>query len=803
MDNQKPEVFISYHTSSAKEIVLQIVSTLESAGIHCWYAPRNVVGDYASSIVDGIKNCKVFLLVLNEGADRSEDVRNEINCAFERFRRHEEIALLPFKVDACSLSDAVLYYLGRIHIMDGGLPPELLRLPELTDRIFHLLEKKQERTCYVINEAPASWNQPPEQKLYRIVGTTVTKDSSFVGRTRELEQMHCHMTEAPYKLILAGMGGIGKSQLVNAYCSQYRQDYDVTLWVSFDTNLQKTVCNDFTFPIQGLDRRDYPQDSDEDYFRRKLRVLNEIGDQRVLVIIDNFDVAEDPNLDDLARCNCSMLFTTRFHGLSGQIPEMEVTGMVDEKDLMALFSQEYKRSVQPGEIPAVKELLQILDGHPLSIRLFASAMSSNRITPSKMLTILQQGGQQHMTGKVADSIFGRLKKVFSLSAMTEEEMLVLKNLVLMPLTGVDVAEFYEWCQLDDFDVIDGLIRKSWVVHDEAADQVHLHPLIRDLMQEELAKDPDCCQNLLEALLALAKNTDNTSGQHKKNMYERIQAVITYLPADHPQKWEVTWSWARMLLEMSWYEEGISVMQQLREQTENLTDILHISQRIAQSYGLTGKPQDAIREAEIGMEYVKGRSFESLSQEQQAETLNLYTRQSEAYRSLGKYPLAEEAIRKVLDLIAQHPDSATESSLAWKKIFLARILSVKGGEKDLQEGDCLFRETEETFFRQEEKGAAGYANMFWAQLKMFQGAFDEAFTKHRKAESLLLPRLSPSHVDRAKLRAFEANIWRFQGMEDRAVQCYNEAVEMMLQSKNHTLAEKVRSIRDSGKVGYTN
>ena len=58
---------------------------------------------------------------------------NEINCAFERFKNHEDITLLPFRLDTCPLSDDVYYSLGRIHMMDGALPPEELRIRELTD----------------------------------------------------------------------------------------------------------------------------------------------------------------------------------------------------------------------------------------------------------------------------------------------------------------------------------------------------------------------------------------------------------------------------------------------------------------------------------------------------------------------------------------------------------------------------------------------------------------------------------------------------------------------------------------------
>ena len=41
------DVFISYNTRM-KNVADQIVSTLEANGIKCWYAPRDVMGDYAT-----------------------------------------------------------------------------------------------------------------------------------------------------------------------------------------------------------------------------------------------------------------------------------------------------------------------------------------------------------------------------------------------------------------------------------------------------------------------------------------------------------------------------------------------------------------------------------------------------------------------------------------------------------------------------------------------------------------------------------------------------------------------------------
>ena len=137
------EVFISYHRNSSAELVEHIVAALESHGIKCWYAPRDVDSSYAGDIVKAINTCKVFLLVMNEQSSHSAHVLNEIDCAFNRFHQHESIRLLPFRTDNREISDDVRYYLGRIHSLDGTEPPEEDRINALVSRISYWIQSSE------------------------------------------------------------------------------------------------------------------------------------------------------------------------------------------------------------------------------------------------------------------------------------------------------------------------------------------------------------------------------------------------------------------------------------------------------------------------------------------------------------------------------------------------------------------------------------------------------------------------------------------------------------------------------------
>lgn len=102
-------------------VVEHICSVLEADGISCWYAPRDVMGDYATSIVDAIDNARVFVVVLNGTASQSAHVLNEVEIAYKRILdSQDELAILPFKLNDDQLSKAMEYYIKRLHWIQAG-----------------------------------------------------------------------------------------------------------------------------------------------------------------------------------------------------------------------------------------------------------------------------------------------------------------------------------------------------------------------------------------------------------------------------------------------------------------------------------------------------------------------------------------------------------------------------------------------------------------------------------------------------------------------------------------------------------
>lgn len=115
------DFFISY-SSKDSELVEAIIGSLETMGASCWYAPRNVTGRYAKSIVDAIENSRIFLLCLSKSAAKSDHVLNEIEVAYNKKRAaQKDLIIEPLRLDSLDLDDPefdeIMYYIRRINFI--------------------------------------------------------------------------------------------------------------------------------------------------------------------------------------------------------------------------------------------------------------------------------------------------------------------------------------------------------------------------------------------------------------------------------------------------------------------------------------------------------------------------------------------------------------------------------------------------------------------------------------------------------------------------------------------------------------
>ena len=76
------DVFISYRRKDT-DFVRQLYDELNNRGISAWYDKENIeaADHWRTSIAEGIRDCKVFVLVLSPDAVESVNIRKEVDLA--------------------------------------------------------------------------------------------------------------------------------------------------------------------------------------------------------------------------------------------------------------------------------------------------------------------------------------------------------------------------------------------------------------------------------------------------------------------------------------------------------------------------------------------------------------------------------------------------------------------------------------------------------------------------------------------------------------------------------------------------
>lgn len=513
-------VFLS-HSSADKLIAQAICSHLESAGIRCWIAPRDIDStDWASAIMSGLRRCDVFVVIVSHNSINSPEVTKEITEA-----THTCQYILPFKVDSDELNDRMRYHLGPCHWLDAVTPPIERRIQELEQRIRHL------------SEGDAVYQNQHRRKL---VERIVWPRSLFVGRDAEIAEI-AEMLENEHVLFLQGMGGIGKSEIAKAYAKTYRDRYDTIIFAGYTGSILDLVNSD-AIPIENLTRGSADTESNEAFFARKLEILKSLSSERTLLIIDNFDTDGDPDLDSLLSGPYHVLITTRNE--HEDYPVLKI-GKIRDFDLVRhIFTSNYGKKLTPEDAAVVDDILRLVGCHTITVELIAKQMKASRRKPAQMLQMLQSTGTNtHLKEKIKHSstdtglsAFDYIRQMFQLSGLGEKERHLLCCMCMLPYTGIDISTFSDWCGLDSYDDINSLLAKSWLMLDEDTDILSLHPVICDVIKAELEPSPLSCKDYILGLWNYAKNCWYFTVEERS----AIIPYVAYIQNNYPQPVRELW-----------------------------------------------------------------------------------------------------------------------------------------------------------------------------------------------------------------------------------------------------------------------
>lgn len=363
-----------------------------------------------------------------------------------------------------------------------------------------------------------------------------SKAAYFVGRDVELQEIEKRLIQND-KLFISGMGGMGKSELVRQYAHAHKEEYDAVIFSVCNTDLESMILDDSLLPICHVRRGDK---KDRDYLKEKYSILKRLCNKRVLIIVDNFNDLQDNTLSKLLQLNCKMLFTTRCDVSEYNYEQLSL-GVLGRDYVWDIFHTWYKAKLSNEDRIAVEQILNLYQGHTMAVELIAKQMRASNMTPRQMLDKLHAGGfsdsgresvvhaKDGMNAKM--NIHSHIRRLFDVAELSEDQVYVLANLSLIPPSGIAKRQFHDWCRLDTYEDINELIESGWIRQDEGSELVFLHPVIADVMLDELEHQFELCRPLLMTIAGFLNKgkpdnePDSIYGAMPSTRFERLIPIV--------------------------------------------------------------------------------------------------------------------------------------------------------------------------------------------------------------------------------------------------------------------------------------
>lgn len=186
----------------------------------------------------------------------------------------------------------------------------------------------------------------------------------FVGHAAEIDEMSRILQPAmpcrkQRRLVLGGMGGVGKTQLAIAYAERHQQSYDSVFWLNATSKLtlhaDLRLVAGLRLPAQELERLD-----DEQVLARVHEWLSNPRHSRWLLIFDNYD---EPAQFPISKycpyaAHGSIIVTTRLpdyvHFGSDPIRVQPLSDIEESLDILQRRS--HRQNVRLGELSVYRVL---------------------------------------------------------------------------------------------------------------------------------------------------------------------------------------------------------------------------------------------------------------------------------------------------------------------------------------------------------------------------------------------------------------------------------------------------------------
>lgn len=521
------DIFIS-HSSLDRKISEEVCARFEKEDLSCWISSRakdlEPGREYTERIKEAIDSSKIFLVLLSENSVMSKQVLQELTLANDRQRYG--IRIFPVIIDDKLGKEDIQRFAG--YVLAGK---------EFADW------NKEESQQELIRQVILSLNSGTTDEVAQI-HSVIPEKGKVIGRETELKDISDNLQNKG-RICLTGMGGIGKTALLKAFCNseQCRKKYKTIIYLPVEKCLLRTIANDSYLRIQidGLDEKRQRLSSYE-YALYKLSLLENSVGKNTLVAVDNAEITNDPLVDRLISLNCDLIVATRYAGNKFQgfdkIPVGEVRSI---ESLHEIFEFYYGKRLDGNEYESLDRLLLDIRFHTMSLILIAKQMSYFGKSPCdyQNKTQIQMERVKNLTQIMWESMgdseiaemYDKLFDLFDARTLAPEEKLIMKTMCVLPSEGIHRHLFAELVGEQHVPSIVKLEQMGWIQNNDDRTIIMIHPLVRDVVMHELEiyiDDPDVSKFVTRFVMMIS-NSWNAAYEENLKFKELALSIYYQFP----------------------------------------------------------------------------------------------------------------------------------------------------------------------------------------------------------------------------------------------------------------------------------
>ena len=600
-------------------------------------------------------------------------------------------------------SDIILgkkFNLGKTKLLKNSSPQLREKIQEIFQHtVVRMKSERYSNTDELIKALDQALEIATEEKDGYLIDNNITVTTSsnyYISRKDKLSEIRQHL-ENYHIAYLYGIGGIGKSETAREYAEEYRGSY---------TTIQLSIYSgDLKSLIAGL--KFSSDDKTGDYFEKDINIRYEtklsllskamINNERTLLIIDNYNVEPDSDenkrnvevMKDLKKLHIHILFTTRTLPNDDKT-KIDVEEFSKEELRHMFFAINPKDKDKEERIAQVDELIETAYRHTLTVDLVAHQTAKiegyGKKTLSDYIKVLKESGinsginvavyNNKDDNEKSDIIFEHIRALFNLTSLTNKEKYIMVNACLLPLSGMPVAEFESFIDLENYpnsksndgwgedSTISNLVKSGWIkrINGEVS-KITLHPIVSEVTVNELKPGitEDKCKNFCDSVSELIDKNNLKSVDTYKDIF--VSSADTLIKNKDRDSLVYVAKIASVLGDLAYYSESLCYYTKvlaIREKVlpENHPDIATSYNNVGYAYGKLG---DHKKELEYKLKALAIE--EKVLPENHPDIATSYNNVGYAYGELGDHKKQLEYYLKALGirekvLPENHPDIAT-------------------------------------------------------------------------------------------------------------------------------------------------